>query len=176
MQIKYFIQDVKRMLGKHKIRILHIWLSRAFCGIFIYRLERSLYLLLGEAYGVVRIIFIPILNIFYAYSNLEINYKANIKGGILVLHPAVGVVISGLSVIGSNITLTGGNIIGARKGCKNGGIIIGNNCELGANAVILGPVEITNNVSIGASACVVKNCTTDGASLIGVPAKETSTK
>ncbi|GMV77426.1 MAG: hypothetical protein AMXMBFR79_05610 [Chitinophagaceae bacterium] len=176
MQINYFIQDVKRMLGKHKIRILHIWLSRAYCGIFIYRLERNLYLLLGEPYGVVRIIFIPILNIFYAYSNIEINYKANIKGGILVLHPAVGVVISGLSVIGSNITLTGGNIIGARKGCKKGDIIIGNNCELGANAVILGPVEITNNVSIGASACVVKNCTTDGAALIGVPAKETSTK
>lgn len=41
---------------------------------------------------------------------------------------------------------------------------------MGANAVIIGPVVIGNNVTVGASACVVKNAE-DGAVLVGVPAK-----
>lgn len=164
------------MLGKHKIRILHIWLSRVFWGIFLYRIERSGYLLLGKAYGYVRIIFIPLFNVIQAYSNLDIHYKADIKGGMLVLHPSVGVVISGLSVIGKGLTLTGGNVIGGRAGCKPGEIIIGDHCNMGANAVVLGPVTLGNNISIGASACVVHNCFTDNASLIGVPARMVNTQ
>jgi len=42
---------------------------------------------------------------------------------------------------------------------------------MGANAVIIGPVTLGNKINIGASACVVKDCLTDGVSLMGVPAK-----
>lgn len=94
-QIKFFIEDLKRMLGKYKIRVLHIWLSRTFWGIFIYRLERSFYLLFPRIYGVIRIPFIPILNLIQTYSNIDIHYKSDIKGGLLILHPSVGIVISG---------------------------------------------------------------------------------
>lgn len=159
------------MQGKHKIRILHLWLGRVFWGILLYRMERSGFLLFGKAYGYIRIIFIPIFNLIQAYSNLDIHYKADIKGGLLVLHPSVGVVVSGLSVIGKNFTLTGGNVIGGRAGCKPGEIIIGEHCNMGANAVVLGPVVLGNNISIGASACVVHDCITDNVSLIGVPAR-----
>lgn len=31
---------------------------------------------------------------------MDIHYKADIKGGLLVLHPSVGCVISGQSIIG----------------------------------------------------------------------------
>lgn len=170
-QIRYFRQDLKRMLGKYKIRILHIWVSRVFWGIFLYRLERSLFLLLGKPYQYLRVIFLPFFNIIQAYSNIELHYKSDIKGGLLILHPSVGVVISGLSVIGQNITLTGGNIIGSKPGCKYGDIKIGDHCTLGANAVILGPIMIGNGVNIGASACVIKDCLFDNATLVGVPAK-----
>ncbi len=171
-QLTYFFQDIRRMLGKYKIRILHIWLSRVFWGILIYRIERSLFLVFGKYYGILRVPLIPVFNIFYAYSNLDINYRASIKGGILVLHPAVGVVISGQSVIGKNLTLTGGNVIGAKKTCETGTFVIGDNCNFGANATLIGPVIIGNNIHIGASACVVKDCTDDGSVLIGVPAKK----
>lgn len=67
--------------------------------------------------------------------------------------------------------MTGGNIIGAKDGCLPGGIVIGNDCNLGANAVILGPVQLGNNIKIGASGCVLKDFLTDGAILVGVPAK-----
>jgi serine O-acetyltransferase len=114
-QLNYFRKDIKRMLGKHKIRIIHIWLSRAFLGILVYRVERSLFLIFKKYYGFIRVPFIPILNIIQMYSNLDIHYKANIKGGISILHPSVGIVISGQSIIGENLTLTGGNVIGAKK-------------------------------------------------------------
>ncbi|MFZ6013939.1 MAG: hypothetical protein ACOYXT_26605 [Bacteroidota bacterium] len=113
----------------------------------------------------------PIFNLIQSYSNLDLHYKADIKGGLLVLHPSLGVVVSGLSDIGHNMTLTGGNTIGARPGCGYGEIKIGNHCTLGANAVILGPIRLGNKINVGALACVVKDCETDHATLIGVPAK-----
>lgn len=170
-QWKYFREDVQRIIGKRKLRILFIWMSRSFVAVFFYRLERSWYLLLGRFYEILRIPFIPILYLIQSYTNIDIHYKANIKGGISILHPAVGVVISGKSVIGSNITLVGGNIIGINKPTNHNDFVIGNNCSLGANATIIGPLKLGNNIKIGASACVTKDCKEDNVVLVGVPAK-----
>lgn len=171
-QIKYFGKDLKRMLGKYKLRILYIWMSRLFWGVLSYRVERGLYLLIGKPYEKIRIIFMPLINLVQAYSNLDLDYRSDIKGGLVVLHPSVGVVISGLSIIGENFTLTGGNVIGARPGCKYGDIQIGDNCTLGANAVLLGPIKLSNGINVGASACAVKDCLVENATLVGVPAKQ----
>jgi serine O-acetyltransferase len=170
-QLKYFVKDVNRLLGKYKIRILHIWLSRFLWGLLLYRLERSLFLLIGKPYSKLRVFFIPIFNLIASYSNMDISYKADIKGGLKILHPSNGVVISGLSIIGENLTLTGGNIIGGRAGTKKGEIIIGNKCNLGANAVILRPIKLGNNINIGALACVIDSYETDNTTLVGVPSK-----
>lgn len=170
-QIRFFLQDVNRMLGKHKIRIIHIWLSRSFAGIFMYRLERSLFLIFGKVYGFLRILFLPIIVPIQAFSNVDIHYKANIKGGLLILHPSIGCVISGKTNIGRNLTLTGGNIVGVNKKCDEISFLIGDNCTMGANATIIGPVKLGNNIRIGASACVVKDCSIHNSILVGVPAK-----
>lgn len=173
-QFNFFIYDVKRMLGRSKLRLLIVWLSRGFWGCLIYRFERSLFLVFGKSYKILRIPLIPIINILQAYSNIDIHYKANIKGGILVLHPSVGCVISGQSVIGKNITLTGGNVIGAKGKVEDGTFVIGNNCEMGANATIVGPVILANNITIGASACVINSESNAYSVLVGVPAKRIS--
>ena len=170
-QIQYFCKDVKRLLGKHKIRILHIWMGRIFWGLLLYRFERGLYTSIGRPYQYLRVLFIPIYNLIQAYSNLEIHYKADIKGGLLVLHASAGCVISGLSNIGENFTLTGGNVIGGREGCKRGDLTIGDNCSVGANAVILGPVKLGNNIEVAASSLVVNDCIQDNCLLLGIPAK-----
>ncbi|WP_431135865.1 serine acetyltransferase [Psychroserpens mesophilus] len=170
-QIQFFVKDVKRMLGKRKIRILHVWLKRSFWGILLYRLERSFFLVFGKAYGIIRVPFIPIFNILQSYSNIEIHYKANIKGGLSVLHPSVGCVISWRTNIGENLTLTGGNIIGIKTEHSKDKFIIGNNCTFGANATVVGPLQLGNDIIIGASACVTESCLTDGSILMGVPAK-----
>jgi serine O-acetyltransferase len=49
-------------------------------------------------------------------------------------------------------------------------------CYLGANATIIGPLVLGNNISIGASACVVKSYLEDNIILIGVPAIPKSKK
>ena len=169
-QIKYFTKDIKRMLGKHKIRILHIWLSRSFWGVFLYRFERCLFLLLGDTYRFIRIPFTPIQLLIQSYSNIDIHYKANIKGGLSILHSSVGCVISGQAEIGKNLTLTGGNVIGFHKNNRKE-FVIGDNCSLGANATIIGPLVLGHNITIGASACVVKSCDKNNSILVGVPAR-----
>ena len=170
-QFRFFLKDINRMLGKHKYRVLYIWLSRAFAGVMLYRIERSLYLLFGKSYGVFRIPLIPIFNIIQAYSNIDIHYEADINGGILVLHPSVGCVISGQAIIGENLTLTGGNIIGTKKIGPRGSFVLGNNCTIGANATLIGPLKLGNDIIIGASACVTREYLIDGSVLTGVPAK-----
>ncbi|SDH87554.1 DapH/DapD/GlmU-related protein [Winogradskyella thalassocola] len=171
-QCTYFKADVKRMLGKHKIRILHIWLSRSFIGVFLYRMERGLYLALGKSYRIVRILFLPFILPMQSYSNIDIHYKAAIKGGLLILHPSVGCVISGAADIGKNLTLVGGNVIGLKEDASNNKFRIGDNCSLGANATILGPIELGDYIKIGASACVIHDFLENNSTLIGVPAKQ----
>ncbi|REE24467.1 serine acetyltransferase [Winogradskyella pacifica] len=171
-QYRYFKSDVKRMLGKHNIRILHIWLSRCFIGVLLYRLERSLYLTLGKTYPIIRILFLPFILPMQSYSNIDIHYKADIKGGLLILHPSVGCVISGAAYIGENLTLVGGNVIGLKSGGFSEKFIIGDHCSLGANATILGPIKLGNYIEIGASACVVSDFRGDDLTLVGVPAKK----
>jgi serine acetyltransferase len=171
-QIEYFKQDIFRVLGRNKFRIILLAFSRVFWGLFLYRTERSLYLIVGSKYSYLRVILTPIFNIIQAYSNMDIHYKAKIKGGLIILHPSIGVVVSGLSDIGSNLTLTGGNIIGTKIKGEWGCIKIGDNCNLGANSTIIGPIILANDIKIGASACVVKDCLENNSSLIGVPAKK----
>lgn len=171
-QISFFYRDVIRMLGKNKFRLIYIWLSQVFLGILLYRIERSLFLIFGKYYKVIRIIFIPAINILSSYSNLDINYTADIKGGLLILHPSIGCVISGQSIIGENLTLVGGNIIGVKGGKKRKKFIIGDNCTLGANATIIGPIILGNNINIGANACVTKDFKNNNIVLVGTPAKQ----
>ena len=171
MQLVFFVEDIRRGLGKNKLRILFIWMTRSFVGIMLYRFERGMFLILGKFYAFLRIIFLPIILIFQAYSNIDIHYKASIKGGLLILHPSIGCVVSGQAVIGSNLTLTGGNVIGVGKN-KKSNFILGDNITLGANATIIGPLELKNNIFVGAGACVTKSFKSSNIKLVGLPAKE----
>lgn len=170
-QFSFFVKDCKRICGQKRVRLLFIWLSRGFAGVLLYRIERSLYLFFGKNYSVIRILFLPIFNILQAYSNIDIHYKADIKGGLLILHPSMGITISGNAIVGDNLTLTGGNVIGISKKCETNTFILGDNCNLGANAVVLGPIIIGNNITIGALACVTKSFTENNLTLVGSPAQ-----
>ncbi len=169
-QLRYLIKDYRTICGEQKWRLLYMWWSRIAVGIFIYRFERGMYLGLGKFWSAFRIIVSPVLNLLYAYSNCEINYHADIGPGILILHTSPGIVISGRSIIGKNLTLTGGNIIGAREGTTERNFVIGDNCSLGANAVVLGPIKLGNNIQIGACALVIHTYG-DDLSLVGNPAR-----
>lgn len=73
--------------------------------------------------------------------------------------------------IGKNCTMLPGVVFGNKyesEDCRK--VIVGDNCYIGLNAKILGPVTIGNNVTIGANAVVTKDIP-DNAVVGGIPAK-----
>lgn len=171
-QFTFLIQDLKRIVGKKHYRWIILFFTRSFYGILLYRMERTGFLLFGKYYNFLRLPFIPLFVLLQSFSNIDIHYKANIKGGILILHPSLGIVVSGRATVGENLTLTGGNVIGFNAATGTADFSIGNGCTLGANAVIIGALILGDGIQIGASACVTKSFAENEIILVGVPAKK----
>jgi len=166
--------ELRRMNKKHWWRWYSCWFTATFVTIANYRLNRFLYLLLGDrGLPALHMLLSPLLFLLRPwFKGCEIHYKADIGPGLLVLHPTLGTVVTAFTVAGKNLTLTGGNCIGrqGKKTLNNSEfVIIGNNVTLGANASIIGPLTVGSNVVIGAGAVVVKNVA-DNVVVAGVPA------
>lgn len=86
-----------------------------------------------------------------------------LKGKLDLPHGFNGIHISRYSTIGANCTIYQNVTIGRGN---NGAPIIGDNCLLGANSVIIGNIKVGNNVKIGAGAIVVENIP-DGVTIVG---------
>jgi serine O-acetyltransferase len=86
------------------------------------------------------------------------------------MHP-IGVVINGGVKGGKNIVIESGVVIGAaRNGIPVQVPILGDDVFIGAGAKVLGGIKVGNNVRIGANAVVVHDVP-DGATVVGIPAK-----
>lgn len=160
------------LLVNHKwYRWFIIWFGGSAGVLISYRLDRFFFLLFGSAWAVGRVFLMPLWWLLRLLSaNHQIHYRADIGKGLRILHPALGIVVSGYAVAGERLILTGGNCIGGRKSLQFGDLMIGDNVQLGANAVILGPVRVGSHTYIGAGAVVVHD-TDGGVVLVGVPAK-----
>ena len=170
-QLHCLLYELQLIVNRRWWRWLTCWWGGCAGVLVSYRLDRFGYLLLGDAWGLVRIFLFPVFLALRALSaGHEIHYKANIGRGLKILHPSLGVVVSAHATIGTHLTLTGGNCIGGRKTLTRGDLVIGDDVELGASAVVLGPVQIGNRVTIGACALVLDDAT-DDAILVGVPAR-----
>ncbi len=103
--------------------------------------------------------------------NCTIPLEANIGFGTLFKHP-FGVVINSKSVVGKNCTIRHNFTIGTSDlvGNKTPSPQIGDNCYIGANVSIFGPITIGNNSIIGGGAVVTKSFP-DNSKLVGCPAK-----
>jgi len=95
-----------------------------------------------------------------------IGAKAAFGKGFVIMHP-VGVVINSKVSGGENITVESGVVIGDEKGQAP---ILGNNVFIGAGAKIIGGITIGDNVKIGANAVVVKDLPSN-VTAVGIPAK-----
>ena len=81
------------------------------------------------------------------------------------------IVVNRFAKIGKNCTLHGNNCIG-NNGKNNLCPKIGDNCDIGVGASIIGNVILGNNIVIGAAAVVNKSCEKNDICLLGCPAKE----
>ncbi len=89
------------------------------------------------------------------------------------LHHGQGLVVNGNTIIGKGCILRHCTTIGCLRnpdGSQGPSPIIGDGVEIGANAVILGAIEIGDSAKIGAGAVVAKDVPA-GASAIGNPAR-----
>lgn len=85
----------------------------------------------------------------------DIPFTAKIGKNAYFPHRAIGVVIHENAVIGENARIQANVVIGGKG--QSGVPTIGNNVLIGANAVIVGGVEIGDNAIVGAGAVVLKD-------------------
>ena len=130
-------------------------------AIKFYRLSRWFYLHKLNIFAKI------IYHLMQILLGCTIPYSSDLEKGVNIAH-FHGIVIHQKSRIGSGTTIYQNVCLGGRNG--KGGPIIGKNCILGAGCCILGEITIGNNVNIGANAVVLKdvpnNCT-----VVGIPGK-----
>lgn len=133
-------------------------------AITVYRFSRWLYLH--------HIPFLPkivMLFIFLIY-NSKIPYKAKIGKGTICGYSGIGVVIHSDAEIGDNCVIGQHVTVGGGNNRYPGVPKIGNNVYISHGAIVFGGITIGNNVTIGANAVVTKPVP-DNAIVAGVPAK-----
>jgi len=111
-----------------------------------------------------------ILEINKLVNGCVIGRGVELGKGFVVMH-GIGVVINSGVRGGENIVLESGVVIGAAKsGMPIEVPQLGSNIFIGSGAKILGGIRIGNNVKIGANAVVVKDVP-DNVTVVGIPAR-----
>ncbi len=134
-------------------------------AIYFYRVSRWLYL-----HHIPVLPKLITLLIFLIY-NSKIPYQAKIGRESTFGYGGMGVVIHSKSIIGENCTICQQVTIGGGGNSRFPGVpVIGNNVYIAKGSIVMGGITIGNNVTIGANAVVTKPVP-DNAIVAGVPAK-----
>lgn len=100
----------------------------------------------------------------YLQFNCSIPYTTDIGSEVEIVH-GIGIVLHQYSTIGEGTRIYQNVTLGNGMGPK-----IGKNCIIGSGAVILGDIVIGDNVNVGANAVVLQNLP-DNCTAVGVPAR-----
>lgn len=109
-------------------------------------------------YRIIRVVF-----------SCELPYNTIIGRNTLFIHNGLGCVVHPNAVIGEGCRIYQNVTIGGRNG--SGAPIIGNNVVIYAGACVLGGIRIGDNAQIGANAVVIRDVA-EGTVVGGIPAKE----
>lgn len=129
----------------------------------MYRIQHKLYRL--------RVPILPkiICKLIRLIFNAEIPYTCIIGEDVELKHGGLGIVIHDKSCIGKGTIIYHNVTIGGRE--KKGHPIIGENVYIGTGACILGGVTVGDNSKIGANAVVLKDVPPNS-TVVGIPAKQ----
>ena len=146
------IQAAEKFYKTNKVIILF---NRGFRALLFYRLANMFY---KWKVPILPLVFTRIIQIIYS---IDIDYKANIEGGVVIVH-GVGLVIgSGVHVL-SNVILFHGVTLGRRgvgpEMSKSDGFpTVEEGCIICTGAVLLGNIVIGRNTTIGANCLITNN-------------------
>lgn len=150
--------DIRRtydyLEGGRVMRGIHCARSPGVHTMVIYRLGRWL----GAQSALIRLFLEPLFLLLqlsiHIFWGIEIPRQARIGPGLYIGHFG-GITVSRDAVIGSNCNISQNITIGvAGTGAKRGVPIIGDNVYVGPGARIFGKIRVGNNVQIGANAVV----------------------
>ena len=168
--LKIFKLDVQRLIGTEPtfFKILKLVIMEvAVQSVLLYRIQ--------DFFTNKKIYFLAklIRNLNLYLTGAEFCIGAKIGPGLIIRHPN-GIVVGSGTVIGENCTILQQVTLGEKYG--DGRDIyhkypkIGNNVVISAGAKIIGGVHVGDNVTIGANAVVTKDIPNNSVA-IGVPAK-----
>lgn len=150
-------EDIEAWRTWKKINTDSIFLSFLCCMVFYKEFRNIVYKRMGKWSYIVKWMCLP-LSSLYIYCN-------DIGGGLLVQHGFSTIITA--QKIGRNVKIFQQVTIGFKE---DKWPIIGDNVEICCGAKVLGGIHVGNNVVIGANAVVVKDVP-DNVVMGGVPAK-----
>jgi serine O-acetyltransferase len=165
IQFKYPRYTTEEIADANKLRMI-IQLDSTIEAVFLYRLERATFLSDPDH---------PLLpylaNLMKMRTGAELYYSTEIGSRFQIQH-GVGIVIGPRNQIGNNFMIHQGVTIGQRHPYSpHEKAIIGNDVIIYAGAKVLGNVIIGNNVQIGANAVLTTDADSDSV-YAGVPAQK----
>ncbi len=119
---------------------------------------------------------IPVLPRFISalsrfWSGVEIHPGAKIGKGFFIDH-GTGVVIGETAVVGDNCVFFHGVTLGGTGHHKDKRHpTIGDNVLIGANATLLGPIEVGDNCKIGATSVIINRDVPANCTVVGAPGR-----
>ena len=142
--------------------ITDLMFSRGFQAVVSYRLRHWLWMKK-----------VPFIHVIIGYftevvTGVEIPPTV-IAGGGLVIHHGGPVLMIGNTRLGNNVSVRPGVVIGGDY-LGGGAPVLGNNIEIGVGAKIIGNVNLGDNCQIGANAVVTKSYP-EYSVLCGIPAR-----
>lgn len=163
---KRFLESDKRALGKKSIFPMpvgdEIWIFQRLMRKIEYIQNSKRKILLPYLY---------LLKYRYRLMSIRLGFTIPINvfdEGLSIAHIG-NIVINNMAGIGKNCRIHVGVNIGEYKGKAP---LIGDNVYIAPGVKIFGGIQIANNVKIGANAVVNKSFSKEGATIVGIPAKE----
>ena len=165
--LDFFISDVQAAFQQDPAAKTIVEVLTSYPGIKAVLLYR-----IAHFFWKLQMPFVPryISDIARELTSIEIHPGAEIGKNFFIDHGA-GVVIGETSIIGDNVTIYAGAVLGGTSDkVEKRHPTLGNNIIVGTGAKILGNISIGDNVKIGANAVVVNDVPSDSV-VVGVPGR-----
>lgn len=165
MKNEVWKEDLYRYYGKEKLTLKDILFSHTEFR-YVYVLRKTTF----APNRLSRIFWHMILLRMSHRTKIQIPYEAQIGGGLFVGHLG-RILVNKKAVLGRNVNIATGVTIGEEsRGKRMGCPTIGDNCWIGTNAVLVGKINIGNDVMI-APLSFVNFDVPDHSIVIGNPGK-----
>jgi len=170
--LDFFVSDVRAAFNKDPAAQTLLEVLMSYPGIKAVLMYR-----IAHFFWKLRMPFIPryLSDLARETTAIEIHPGAEIGSDFFIDHGA-GVVIGETCIIGDNVTLYAGVVLGGTElERKKRHPTLGDNIVVGTGAKVLGPIKIGDNVKIGANSVVINDIPPNSV-VVGVPGKIISRK